>query len=171
MIRTVAPPRILLNKGILLDCPFAHELVDLFCIWKLLLLKTLLPSVLVYLYAAPVLLETIFSNTHILLGKVPHPGYDLSDYIKSSEGKLLTSCLTDLGLLYTSLAPPCKLSLELLRCCNLCSNKRSGFVVPAVTTYAMEQDELLILLMIIFPKALLRPLLTLAASETYPYTL
>ena len=43
LIRTLAAPRILLNKGILLDCSFAHGLVDLFCIWKLSLLKTLLP--------------------------------------------------------------------------------------------------------------------------------
>ena len=48
-----------------------------------------------------------------------------------SCGKLLTSYLTDLGLISTSLASPCKMDLELLCCCNLCSN--CGFAVPAGT--------------------------------------
>ena len=48
-----------LLKLMLLDCPFAHGLLDPFGICKKLRLQILQPSVLVYLRATPVLRENI----------------------------------------------------------------------------------------------------------------
>lgn len=76
-------------------------------------------------------------------------------------GKLLTSHLTDLGLISTGLASPCKVDLKLLCCLNICSKKGCGSVLSAETPCSMGQEELLILLVTIFPKALLGFLLTI----------
>ena len=81
--------------------------------------------------------------------------------------KLLTSHLTDLGLISNSLFPPCKVDLELLCCCILFSNKGCGFIVSAVTSCTLMQKELLMLLMIMFTKDLLDFSLTPPALTKY----
>ena len=70
--------------------------------------------------------------------------------------KLLTSHLTDLGLISTSLVPPCGVDLELLCCCNVFSNKGCE-IVNAVAG--------------MFPKGLLGLLLTPPALSIYPDTI
>ena len=111
----------LLIKLMLPDCPFAHGLLDPFCICKMLVLQILLPSILVYLCAAPVPCENISS---LLMSSEKKPAIlylmDLTVSNAQRGWKILTSHLTDLGLKSTSLAPPCKVALDLEF---LCSNK------------------------------------------------
>ena len=131
--RILVPP-FLLNKLVLLDFPFAYELLDYFCICKILVLQTLLPSALICLYAAPVLLETV--PPLMSPEKKPHRLSLMHQSTSKSlpGGKLLTSHLIDLGLILTSITPLYKVDLELLCCCNLCSNRVCGFVVSAGTS-------------------------------------
>ena len=84
--------------------------------------------------------------------------------------KSLTSHLTVLDLISTNLVLPCRVDLELLCCCNLFSNEGCEFVVSAGTSCIVVQEELLMLLtMMMFPKALLGLLLT-PALTVYPDT-
>ena len=102
----------------------------------------LLPLVLVYLYALPALLETILlllmssdkkppnmSLTHLTVSKV------------LPNEKLMTSHLTVLCLISTSLAPPCRVDLELLCGCNFFPNKGREFVVSAGASCAVFQEN------------------------------
>ena len=153
----------------LLDCPFVHGLLDLSCICKTLVLQILLPSVLVYLHAAPVLGE---NRSSLLMSYEKNPT-SLSSICrtvsKARPGRrMLTSYLTALGLKSTILAL-CIMDLELLCCSDLCSNKGSGFIFSASTSCAMGLEELLMLLMM-FTKALRDPLLTFPALKTYSDT-
>ena len=87
--------------------------------------------------------------------------------------KVLTLEITHLailGLISTNLVPPWRVNLELLCCCNLFSNKRYEFVVSVGTSCTVVQEELLMLLMIMFPKALLGLLLTPPTVTIYPET-
>ena len=65
--------------------------------------------------------------------------------------------MTDLGLIFTSLVPPCRVEL----------NKGCKFVVSASNLCTVLQEELLMLLMIMFPRVLLGLLLTPPALKIY----
>ena len=84
--------------------------------------------------------------------------------------ELLTFHLTILGLISTNLVPTRRVDLELLSCCNPFSNKGCEFAVPAGTSCTVVQEELLMLLMVMFPKALLGLLLAPPALAIYPDT-
>ena len=84
--------------------------------------------------------------------------------------KLLTSHLRALGLISTSLVPPCRVDLELLCCCNLFSNKSCESIVSAGTSCTVVQEELLMLLMIVFPEAFLGLTLKPTPLTIYPDT-
>ena len=64
----------------------------------------------------------------------------------------------------------CRVYLELLWWCNIFSNKGCKFVVSAGTSCTVVQEEFLMLLMIMFPKAWLVLLLIPAALTIYPDT-
>ena len=132
-------------------------------------MQVFLASVLVYLYAVPVLLETILlllmsSDRNLPNLSLMH--LTVSNVLPSE--KVLNSHLTVLGFIFTSLVPLCRVDLELLGFCNLFWNKGCEFVVSAGTSCIVVQEELLMLLMIIFPKALLGLLLTPHALTIYP---
>ena len=65
--------------------------------------------------------------------------------------KLLTSHLAVLGLIFISLVPLWRRDIEYLYCFNLFSNKCYDFIVSAVTSCIVVQEELLMFLMIMFP--------------------
>ena len=90
---------------------FEHGLLDPFCICRMEVSQILSPSVLVYLYV-----ELVLTVSKVVLGE-----------------KLLTSHLSDLGLISTSLVPPGRVDLDLLCCCDIFSNKGCEFVVSADT--------------------------------------
>ena len=64
----------------------------------------------------------------------------------------------------------CRVYLELLWWCNIFSNKGCKFVVSAGTSCTVVQEEFLMLLMIMFPKAWLVLLLIPPALTIYPDT-
>ena len=81
--------------------------------------------------------------------KAPQSVLDASDCIKiSTWWELLTSYFTDLGMISTSLVPSFRVDLDLICCCNLFSG--CEFVVFASTSCKVGQEDLLMLLMIMF---------------------
>ena len=121
----------------------------------------MLPAVLVSLYAVPLLLETLLLLLMSSTRKPPNLSLMHLAVSKVLPGeKLLTSHFTFLGLVSTNLVPPYRVDLELLCCCNLFSNKGCEFVVSAGTSCTEVQEELLLLLMLMFPKVSLDLLLT-----------
>ena len=131
----------------------------------------MLLSALVYLYVVPVLHETILL---LLLSSDRKPLNQSLIHLTVSNvlpgEKLLISHLTVLDLISTNLVPPCRVDLELLCYCNLFSNKGCEFVVSASTSCTVVREELLMLLMIMFSKALLGLLLAPPALIIYPDT-
>ena len=79
--------------------------------------------------------------------------------------KLLTSHFTVLGLVSTNLVPPYRVDLELLCCCNLFLNIACEFVVSAGTSSTEVQEELLMLLLIMFPKSFARSFIDTSCIE------